>query len=41
MIIKIVALGFIGSDHAYMTNWWNIMDLVLVAISWVTFYFSG
>ena len=41
MVLKITALGFFGSQHAYMRNPWNVVDFIIVLISWVTSFFGN
>ena len=33
MTIKIIALGLIGDEHAYLRNYWNMLDFFIVCIS--------
>nr|AIJ29365.1 voltage-gated T-type calcium channel [Trichoplax adhaerens] len=35
MIIKVLALGLVTGDKSYLRNGWNVLDLLLVIISWV------
>ena len=41
MILNIIALGFYKSKHAYLRNNWNIMDFIVVMLSWVTLFMQG
>jgi voltage-gated sodium channel len=41
MVVKITALGFIGHEHCYMRNPWNVVDFIIVIISWVTSFFGN
>jgi len=40
MVMKIIALGFIAGEHSYLKEAWNLMDFVIVLISWVTLFFG-
>ena len=40
MVIKIIALGFFAGPHAYLKDVWNVMDFVIVMVSWVTLFFG-
>lgn len=33
MVIKVIALGFVGSPTAYLRNSWNVLDFIVVIIS--------
>ena len=33
MVLKILAKGFVCHKHAYMRNWWNILDFAIVMVS--------
>jgi hypothetical protein len=36
MTLKILALGFIYGDHAYIKDSWNILDFIIVLSAYVT-----
>lgn len=36
--VKIVAFGFVLHAGAYMRSGWNVMDFVIIVISWVQFF---
>ena len=36
MVVKMVALGVVGHQHAYLRNPWNQLDFVVVIISWIS-----
>jgi hypothetical protein len=36
MIVKIVALGFLLNEGAYIRDPWNILDFIIVGSSWLT-----
>ena len=33
MVLKILAKGFVCHKHAYLRNWWNILDFAIVMVS--------
>ena len=37
MILKIIGLGFIFTDDAYLRDSWNILDFVIVIISLIPY----
>ena len=41
MIFKIIALGFIYPNHAYLRSYWNLMDFIVVIIGWITIMTGG
>ena len=41
MVIKIIALGFIGHDNAYLRSGWNRIDAAIVIISIMNLFLSG
>jgi len=38
--MKIIALGFAVGPHAYLKDVWNVMDFVIVVLSWVMLFFG-
>lgn len=38
--MKIIALGFSAGPHSYLKDVWNVMDFVIVLVSWVTMFFG-
>ena len=36
MVVKIVALGFLLNEGAYIRDPWNILDFIIVGSSWLT-----
>ena len=38
MIVKIVALGFYKEENGYLRDGWNIMDFIIVMMSWGTMW---
>jgi len=36
MVVKVVALGFVLNDGAYIRDPWNILDFIIVGSSWLT-----
>ena len=38
MLLKIIALGFVSGKFSYMRDAWNIMDFLIVWVSWVTLF---
>jgi hypothetical protein len=41
MLLKIVALGFILHPYSYLRNPWNMLDFVIVIISWLAIAMAG
>lgn len=37
MAIKLLALGFLFNEGAYLRDPWNILDFVIVSSAWLTF----
>jgi len=35
MLLKIFGLGFILNKGAYLRDYWNFMDIVIVITSWI------
>ena len=40
MSIKIIVLGFILNENSYLRDMWNMLDFVVIAGGWIT-YFLG
>ena len=38
MLVKILALGFFKSKYAYIKDNWNILDFLIVMVTWGTFF---
>jgi hypothetical protein len=38
MILKIMAMGFVMLPHTYLRDAWNVLDFVVVLMSWVTVF---
>mmetsp|Transcript_20713 Transcript_20713/g.31757 ORF Transcript_20713/g.31757 Transcript_20713/m.31757 type:complete len:105 (-) Transcript_20713:6957-7271(-) len=38
MVFKIVGMGFLFSENAYLMDSWNILDFVIVLISYFTLF---
>jgi len=41
MVVKIIALGFLFHKGAYLRDSWNILDFLIVIISWLSIISSG
>lgn len=41
MCLKVIALGFIAHDHAYLRTPWNVLDFVIVVASIVSLFVAG
>mmetsp|Transcript_77480 Transcript_77480/g.136679 ORF Transcript_77480/g.136679 Transcript_77480/m.136679 type:complete len:1876 (-) Transcript_77480:848-6475(-) len=37
MTLKVLALGFVLHQGSYLRSWWNILDFLIVSLSWATF----
>jgi hypothetical protein len=40
-LMRIVSTGFVGNQHAYLRDWWNDLDFLIVIFSWMDKVFSG
>lgn len=41
MVLKMYGLGTWGNDKAYTSNWFNILDGVIVVSGWVPYIFAA
>lgn len=37
-MVKIIAMGFVVPPNSYLRDAWNIMDFIVVFLSWITKY---
>ena len=41
MLLKIVGMGFIIGSKAYLKDYWNFMDIIIVLTSWIPVFLGG
>jgi voltage-dependent calcium channel L type alpha-1D len=41
MILKVIAIGFVAQEGAYLRNGWNVLDFIIVVISILGYFTSG
>lgn len=40
-MVKIIAMGFVVPANSYLRDSWNIMDFLVVMLSWVTTFYKS
>ena len=41
MLLKMVVMNVWSGKHAYLRSTWNVLDFVIVVVSWVSLIFPG
>lgn len=41
MCVRVVAVGFVRDDNAYLRGWWNRLDFMIVVVSWLDYLASA